>query len=766
LAPNPSAGGAPVEPRAKSLSTGRKWLFRLAAVLLPLPLLAGVELLLRVGGYGYSTDFFKKATIGGQDYFVENDQFGLRFFPASLARVASPVLMAVKKAPGTIRIFILGESAALGDPRPNYGAGRYLETLLRARFPAAKFEVVNTAVTAINSHAILPIARECARHEGDVWIVYMGNNEMVGPFGAATVFGLQAPPLRLVRLTLMLKATRLGQLLGALGRKLRPGSSGPAEWHGMKMFLQNQVPPNDSRKEVVYRSFQQNLADILRAGLDSGARIVLSTVAVNLKDCPPFGSWPATNLPPADGAAFEKLCQEAAAARERGNLAEAASHYGEAAGLGPQSADAQYRLGECLLLLTNSAAAWQHLQLAVDTDTLPFRADSRINDSLKAAGRQFAGPSLVLCDAVGALASAAPAGVPGQESFFEHVHLNSTGNYLLGRAWAEHIQQQLAARLPPAAAAAWLSQEQCERLLGLTDWNRVSVLEEIDRRVQEPPFQHQLDNGQRLAALSNQISQCRARIASTPPAEAARIYETALAGAPEDYRLHENYAEFLEATHDRRATAERQKVCELIPHFYFPHYRLGLDLKEQGRLAEALQAFQQAAEVLPAFQQAGVLSPAQSEIKLELGIVYARQGQWETALGELERAHQLSPEDPHACLYAGEVLWKLKRPIEAIASLREAVRLRGGYWEAHYRLGEYLAQSDDVPGAAAEFEQVLRLQPGYVRAHLNLGVALCKLGRPKEGVEQFDEVLRLDPQNRQALEFKQQALNHKGPRKP
>jgi tetratricopeptide (TPR) repeat protein len=731
-------------------------MFRLAAAMLPLPLLAGVELLLRVGGYGHSTDFFKKATIAGQDYYVQNDQFGLSFFPAALARVASPVLMKANKPPGAIRIFILGESAALGDPRPNYGAGRYLETLLRARYPEARFEVVNTAVTAINSHVILPIARECARHEGDVWVVYMGNNEMVGPFGAATVFGLQAPPLRLVRLSLMLKETRLGQLLGALGHKLGPSSSGPSEWHGMKMFLQNQVPPNDARKEVVYRSFRQNLDDSLRAGLDSGARIVLSTVAVNLKDCPPFSSWPGTNLPPADGAAFDKLCQEASAAWEQGNPAEAASRYEKAAGLCPLSADVHYRLGECLLLLTNVPAARQHLQLAVDTDTLPFRADSRINDTLKAAGRQFAGQNLVLCDAVTTLAAVAPAGVSGQEAFFEHVHLNFTGNYLLARAWAEDIQKQLATRLPPGSTTGWLSQEQCERLLGLTDWNRLSVLEEIDRRMQEPPFSHQLDQGGRLAALSNQVSECKARIASTPPAEAARTYETALAATPEDYRLHENYAEFLEATHDRRATTERQKVCELVPHFYFPQYRLGLDLREQGRLAEAIQAFQRAA----------ALSPAQSEIRLEMGTTYARQGQWETALGELECARQLSPGDPRACLYAGEVLWKLNRRPEAFATLREAIRLRPEYWEAHYRLGEDLAQQEDLPAAAAEFEQVLRFNPSYVKAHGNLGVALYKLGRAQEAVAQFDEVLRLDPQNRQALEFKQQALKLKSPQKP
>ena len=41
----------------------------------------------------------------------------------------------LEKPPGTYRIFILGESAAMGDPEPAYGAGRYLEALLRERYP-------------------------------------------------------------------------------------------------------------------------------------------------------------------------------------------------------------------------------------------------------------------------------------------------------------------------------------------------------------------------------------------------------------------------------------------------------------------------------------------------------------------------------------------------------------------------------------------------------------------------------------------------------
>ena len=82
----------------------------------------------------------------------------------------------------------------MGDPSQSFAPYRYLETLLREKYPDKKFEVINVAFTAINSHVILPIARECAAHEGDLWIIYMGNNEMVGPVGAATVFGSQARP--------------------------------------------------------------------------------------------------------------------------------------------------------------------------------------------------------------------------------------------------------------------------------------------------------------------------------------------------------------------------------------------------------------------------------------------------------------------------------------------------------------------------------------------------------------------------------------------
>ena len=114
----------------------RRWIFRLlASVVAPLLLLGVLEAALRVAGFGHRTSFFVPGQVQGERVLVENPAFGLSFFPPALVRSASPVVMKAEKPPGTCRIFLFGESAAMGDPRPAYGVGRYLEVLLRERFP-------------------------------------------------------------------------------------------------------------------------------------------------------------------------------------------------------------------------------------------------------------------------------------------------------------------------------------------------------------------------------------------------------------------------------------------------------------------------------------------------------------------------------------------------------------------------------------------------------------------------------------------------------
>ena len=283
--------------------------------------------------------------------------------------------------------------------------------------------MVCAAITGISSHTILPIARECAGHQGDLWLVYMGNNEMIGPFGAETVFGARAPSTAFVRATLALKTTRTGQLLDALTGQLKGRSPSRKSWGGMQMFLEGRLRHDDPARLRAYANFSRNLEAILRAAQRAGLPVALSTVAVNLKDCAPFASLHAAGLAPNDAAAWNKAYAEGVALENAGSHRAALALYQNAARIDPYYADLQFRMGKCELALTNYSQARRNFELAVDYDALAFRAGTVINQTIKAAVARHAGQGVYLVDAAEALAQASPARIPGCELFYEHVHL-------------------------------------------------------------------------------------------------------------------------------------------------------------------------------------------------------------------------------------------------------------------------------------------------------------------------------------------------------
>ncbi len=198
------------------MSRRRRWAFRLvAAVLMPALFLGAFEIVLRCGGPAIRRVSWchRRARPG---YLVDNYKFAWRFFPRALARSSQPILVSQEKPPGLKRIVVLGSSAAMGDPEPAFGLPRVLQALLELRYPDQPFEVVNAAMTAVNSHVVLPIAKDCRVLDADAWVIYMGNNEVVGPFGAGTVFGVRGTPLWLIRVGLSLNRTKTGQFLSEL----------------------------------------------------------------------------------------------------------------------------------------------------------------------------------------------------------------------------------------------------------------------------------------------------------------------------------------------------------------------------------------------------------------------------------------------------------------------------------------------------------------------------------------------------------------------
>ena len=579
----------------------------LAATLVPLILLSALELGLRVVGYGYSTRLFLPLTIGGKEFLVPNEEFTHRFFPPALARTALSGRMTAHKPKGTYRIFLLGESAAYGDPDPSFGVGRYLETLLDERYPGTDFEVVNVGITAINSHVILPIARECARHDGDMWVIYMGNNEMIGPYGAGTVFGEKAPSLKFVRCVLALKTTRVGQLMDQLVTGLRGSSAAPKSWDGIAMFSKNQLRHDDPKRLKAYENFKGNLDDILRVGKDAGVPVVLSTVASNLKDCSPFASLHPTGLTATQQEEWNRLLQEGSTMEAAGSFQAALDAYAKAAAIDADFAELQFRIGTCQLALKNGDQALSAFAKARDHDALSVRADSRINQIIKDAIQARKGGSVTGVDAVQALASRTADGIPGKELFYEHVHYTMAGNSLLARVLAEKIASQL----PPSITASVREQPEevetaaCDRRLAATVWDQKRLWDVALGRISGAPFTNQSGHSLNLEYCKARMQEVDSRTTPQSPARDNQMYLTTLARYPEDTLVRWNYAQFCERTgHLAEAITQGVLICELLPHASYPHYFVGSVMARMGKMTEAADYLQRALRISPEFSQA------------------------------------------------------------------------------------------------------------------------------------------------------------------
>ena len=267
----------------------------LMALALPCSLLFGVEIILRLFNVGYDPRFFLQVKSRGGVFCEDNPAFGRRFFPSTLVRRSDKLRFSLRKGGNVRRIFVLGGSAAMGEPAPAFAFSRSLDCMLRDRYGPTRCEIINTAMTAINSNVVVPIARECSHLSPDIFIVYLGNNEVIGPFGPATVFS-PFSNRQFIRLRVFLSSTRTGQLASALSASIVKSGGIPAGWGGMRMFLGHKIRFDDSKMAGVYKNFGDNLREILKAARGGGAHVVLCTVASNLKDCGPFYSMHAQDL--------------------------------------------------------------------------------------------------------------------------------------------------------------------------------------------------------------------------------------------------------------------------------------------------------------------------------------------------------------------------------------------------------------------------------------------------------------------------------------
>jgi tetratricopeptide (TPR) repeat protein len=681
------------------------WIRLLAALLGPALFLGSAELVLRLVGYGCPSDFFIRWRASGRTFYLTNQRYGEHFVPAELSRTPEPDVLPGRKGEGTIRIFVLGGSAAYGDPEPAYGFCRQLELLLNEHGNGTSFAVINAAMTAMNSHVARRIAQDCVAQRPDLFIVFMGNNEVVGPYGPPTL----PEPLYSSRgfinaCITVKKETRVGQFLKDISRSLHTRGRPPREWQGMEGFLASRITANDPKLKDCYRHFRENLDDIIETARRCRAGVLLCTVPTNIRSCAPFGSQHQAGLTPDSRAPWDQAFQEGRSLERAGDFAGALLAYEKARQLDGSYADLAFCTGRCLEALGKTEEARCRFIEARDRDVLRFRADSSILRVLRETAQAQADQGVRLLDLETCLADRSQDHLLGSDLLVDHVHLNFQGSFLAAYAALQKIREVLprAGLAEPKGSEGQLL-DLCRRRLLYDDHERYRLAMVMYRRKTLPPFVGQLGHDTEMETLREELIGLRRT----------------------ERGIRESEATYIEAVQRR----------PLDTYLILRHGRF---LTGAGRIREAVNAYRQALDA----------RPFDLRIRVALAQVLAQSSSKEEAVKVLtskETPDRYRRED--ALLLLGAHCAAVGNIPQAAAIYDELGRMDAGNADVLVNQAAAASERNDLAAMKRHLDRALALEPDSVLALTNMGNYYAKRKQPREAQEWFARAVRADPQN-------------------
>jgi tetratricopeptide (TPR) repeat protein len=541
----------------KWLHGGRRWLARLALLTFAPPLtLVLLEGALRLFDFGYPTSFFVPARPGPG--YVTNEKFAWQFFFKDTTLKPFLFKLAEAKPRDTVRICVLGESAAMGTPDPAFSFGRILEQGLRHCYPQKRFEVINAAMRGINSCAIRTITEAAAAHQVDLFIVYAGNNEIIGLHGPDPFTHPWTQSLTLLRVYQRLRSSKLSQLFDLI----RPAAPKP-ETQDMPYFREHSLPADDPRRLRVYDNFRANLNDMCRTISRSGARTLLCTVPVNLQNCPPLQSLHRGDLRESDKANWDAKLRSAIQFESQANFEQAIAAYLEAAAIDDHYAELLFRLGGCYLAAGKVQLASKYYSLARDWDALQFRSDRLINQVIREVASS-AGVTLLDVEKIFSETDDAEHGIPGEKLFYDHVHPTFAGNYLIARSCYDKVVEMLQLSTTNARAN-FPEQSTSANAVAYTPFNQLGEMSAFLRLSANPPFLDQLGHSERHDAAQAQYEKRNREFTPAMGELCIGVYQAAIQNEPGYWPLHYNLATLYQAA--GRPGLEAEQLRWIVQEF-------------------------------------------------------------------------------------------------------------------------------------------------------------------------------------------------------
>ncbi len=386
------------------MTRARYWIFLAITVLSPFLFLGAAELVLRVVWPGGSIPVFVHAPSQLGDYLLPNPALGGRYFTRQ-QHPPSPLVepFAAHKPNHAFRVFVLGASAAAGFPWPPNGTFSHLiQDVLRDVIPGDSVEVINLAIPATNTYAILDQTDAVIAEHPDAILIYSGHNEYYGALGVGSTESVGSSP-GLVRAYLWMERFRTFMALRDGIAKLRRVFSKPAPGADQAASFMEVVARDQEIRlggpayEAGVRQFRGNLERILGKFRAAHVPVFIGSLASNARDMHPFAS-------------------DANAA--------------------PGGADAVYDSARAADMRHDTVDARTLYRRARDLDVVRFRAPSEFNQVIRDVAREQGATYVPINEAFRA---ESPDSVVGSNLILEHVHPNLAGVALIAHEFLQSL---------------------------------------------------------------------------------------------------------------------------------------------------------------------------------------------------------------------------------------------------------------------------------------------------------------------------------------
>lgn len=183
-----------------------------------------------------------------------------------------------------------------------------------------------------------------------------------------------------------------------------------------------------------------------------------------------------------------------------------------------------------------------------------------------------------------------------------------------------------------------------------------------------------------------------------------------------------------EMTQTTAAEASFRRALELTPDDANALNNLGVALRAQDRLEEAIDFYRKAL----------VRAPKTALVHTNLGNALDALGHADEAESHLREAVALDPRSTDAAYNLAIHLIRGEKPDDAIAPLRRILSGHPTHWQAWINLGVGLAAMGEIAEAEQCYRKALDLRPNAPEAHYNLAWVLLLSGQWREGWTEYE----------------------------